>query len=97
MIQTILKTATLTDLRDAREQVAHWLHLNADEVSSVVAVAYICKHFEQGDYSSWDGWIEMRTNDAASEDRAYERALRARGERRSTGDAALMQWTARHA
>lgn len=88
MIQTILKTATLTDLREAREQVAHWLHLNVDEVSSVVAVAYICKHFEQGTYSSWEGWIEMRAADAASEDRAYEAALRARGARRSMGDEA---------
>lgn len=69
MIHTILKTATLTELREAREQVAHWLHLNVDEVSSVVAVAYICKHFEQGTYSSWDGWIEMCAADAASGDR----------------------------
>lgn len=92
MIQTILRMAHVADLREAREQVAHWLHLNADEVSSVVAVAYICKHFEQGAYSSWDGWMEMRAADgytayAASqddEDRKYGQALRDRGARRSS-------------
>lgn len=73
MITTILRTATIQQLMDAVDHVSTQLHLPRTQVRSEVAVAYICKHFEQGDYSGWDGWIEMREADQKSIDRYKER------------------------
>jgi hypothetical protein len=35
-------------------------------VSPEVAVAYIVKHFEQGAYSGWDGFVDMLDANAQS-------------------------------
>lgn len=63
MITTILRTAEVRDLNAAARWTADCLHIPEDKVSHVVAVAYVCQHFEQGDYSGWDGFVEMRAAD----------------------------------
>lgn len=73
MITTILRTATARQLEDAANWTADQLHLPRESITRPVAVAYICQHFEQGDYSGWDGWIEMREADEASLRRYKER------------------------
>lgn len=64
MITTIVRTLTREQRTTSRKFVADHLHIPYEDVSSVVAVAYIVKHFEQGAYSGWDGWVEMREADA---------------------------------
>lgn len=59
MITHILNTARSSVLDNAARQVADWLHIPYEDVTNKVAVAYICKHFEQGAYSGWDGFVEM--------------------------------------
>lgn len=64
MITTILREASANQLTAARYFTADCLHIPYGDVSGLVAVAYICRHFEQGDYSGWDGWVAMREADA---------------------------------
>ena len=64
MITLILRDATAEQLRAARCFTATHLHITSMDVPSRVAVAYICQHFEEGDYSGWDGFIEMREADS---------------------------------
>lgn len=73
MITTIVRNATREQRTTSRKFVADLLHIPYEDVSTVVAVAYICKHFEQGSYSGWDGWIEMREADQKSIDQYTER------------------------
>lgn len=78
MITTILRTATVQQLMGAVDFVSDQLHLPPQHVSVQVAVAYICKHFEQGTYSGWDGWIEMRATDQQSINQYNERKRKER-------------------
>lgn len=64
MITTILRTADKKDITAARHYAADHLHVSFLDVQPVIGVAYICQHFEQGDYSGWDGFVEMREADA---------------------------------
>lgn len=64
MILTILRTAHAAHIRAAMGWVSDQLHVPGAEVTELIAVAYICKHFEQGDYTGWDGWVEMLEADA---------------------------------
>lgn len=66
MITTILRTARKRHIEAAVVHVADQLHAPIDEVTEHVAVAYICKHFEQGSYSGWDGFAEMLAADERS-------------------------------
>lgn len=63
MITTILRNATCDQLDSARAWVSDQLHIPFERTTDLVAAAYIVKHFEQGSYSGWDGWIEMREAD----------------------------------
>lgn len=60
MIITILRTATREELYDARLWTSDHLHLPMTSVSSEVAVAYVCQHFEVAEMTSWDGFIDHR-------------------------------------
>lgn len=73
MIITILNTAAHHDIGAAREFTAEHLHLPLGNVSEVVAVAYVLQHFEQGSYSGWDGFVEMREADRHSIEQYNER------------------------
>jgi hypothetical protein len=75
MIITILRTAHASDVRAAMRWTADNLHIPEGEVTELFAVAYVVRHFEQGDYSGWDGYVEMRAADQASIDR-YRRSTR---------------------
>ncbi len=59
MITLILKNASLSQLSAAVQYTADHLHIPESMVTSTVAVAYICKHFEMGAYTGWDGFTEM--------------------------------------
>lgn len=59
MITHILKTASDWMLHQAREWTADHLHVDRSSVSATVAVGYVCRHFEVGTYSGWDGFAEM--------------------------------------
>lgn len=72
-IYDITRTMGVTRGRQARQYVADQLHLDYKDIDAVVAVAYIQRHFEMGDYSAWDGWVEMIEADEASERRYRER------------------------
>lgn len=58
MITLILKTASVDELRKARLYVSDCLHLPLDDVTVPVAVAYVCGHFEMGQLTGWDGFVE---------------------------------------
>lgn len=55
----IVRRADAQLLMDAREYVAHVLHVALDDVPFITAVSYIDKHFETIGYSGWEGWVEM--------------------------------------
>lgn len=59
MITTILRTCARADLEAAYHYTANHLHVPVSEITDTVAVAYVLRHFEQGAYSGWDGWVEM--------------------------------------
>lgn len=56
-ILTILEGATGSQLVAARHWVADNLHIPVYEVRSVMAVAYIVRHFQSGQLEGWDGFI----------------------------------------
>lgn len=58
MITEILRHATIDQLAAAITWTADNLHLPEQHVSGQVAVAYVCKHFEAGQLTGWDGFIE---------------------------------------
>lgn len=58
MITTILGDATVAQLTAAIRWTADNLHLPETHVSAPVAVAYVCRHFEAGQLTGWDGFIE---------------------------------------
>lgn len=64
MILEILRTARSAHIRSAMGWVSDQLHVPAALVTEHVAVAYVCKHFEQGTYTGWDGWVDMLEADA---------------------------------
>lgn len=66
MITTIVRNAAHDDLLMARMWTSDQLHIPRDMVSPEVAVAYIVKHFEQGAYSGWDGFVDMLDANAQS-------------------------------
>jgi len=59
MITTILRNATTAQILAARHHTANHLHIPFPDVTKVVAVAYVNKHFEQGTYENWDGFVAM--------------------------------------
>lgn len=59
MILNILRTARAAHIWAATRWVSDQLHVHGAEVTEMIAVAYVCKHFEQGTYTGWDGWVEM--------------------------------------
>jgi hypothetical protein len=69
----IVRRADAQLLMDARQYVSDVLHVALDDVPFITAVAYIDKHFEQGTYSGWEGWVEMGLGDEESVRRAKER------------------------
>ena len=64
MIHTILCSAQPSELLDAKVFTATHLHVGPQDITDLIAVAYICQHFEQGTYSGWDGFVEMLEADA---------------------------------
>lgn len=62
MITTIIANATGKQLRTAVTHTADHLHVPEETVSVTVAVAYIVRHFEMGQLSGWDGFIENLEN-----------------------------------
>lgn len=66
MITTILRTADTAHINVARKWVSDHLHIPESDVTPVVAVAYICRHFEQGVYYGWDGFVDMLKADQAA-------------------------------
>lgn len=66
MIITILRTAHPKHVRAAMHTTADHLHVPVSEVSELIAVAYVCAHFQQGSYSGWDGFTEMLDADEQS-------------------------------
>lgn len=64
MITTILRTATDEQLSTARHYTADHLHIPFQGVSLLVAVAYVNAHFQQGQYTAWDGFVGMLEADA---------------------------------
>lgn len=64
MITTILRNITHQQLRAAYYYTADHLHIPVSEITDATAVAYVCRHFEQGAYSGWDGFTEMLEADA---------------------------------
>lgn len=64
MIITILRTAYAPHVRAAMRWTADNLHIPEGEVTELFAVAYVVKHFEQGAYTGWDGWVAMLEADA---------------------------------
>lgn len=63
MITTILRNCTRGQLEAAYLWTAEQLHIPWGELTDTVAVAYVARHFEQGTYSGWDGFVEMREAD----------------------------------
>lgn len=57
MITTIIANATGPQLRAAITHTANHLHVPEECVGATVAVAYIVKHFEMGQLSGWDGFL----------------------------------------
>lgn len=64
MIITILRNATRKQLEAAYHYTADHLHIPVEEVTDIVAVAYVAAHFEQGVYLSWEGFTHMLKADA---------------------------------
>lgn len=64
MIITILRNATRPQLVAAYHYTADHLHIPVGEVTDIVAVAYVCAHFKQGGYLSWEGFADMLETDA---------------------------------
>lgn len=58
MITHIAAHASTQQLNAAIRWTADNLHLPVGGVSVWVAVAYICKHFESGQLTGWDGFIQ---------------------------------------
>jgi hypothetical protein len=73
-INTILRTADLKYLHEARQFVAGALHIDVTYVTREVAVGYIQNHYETIGYSGWDGWVEMLQADEESIRRYQERS-----------------------
>lgn len=63
MITTILRTAHARHIRAAMQHTADHLHVPVSELTELIAVAYVVRHFEQGAYSGWDGFVAMREAD----------------------------------
>lgn len=59
MITTILASAHPDDLHEARTWTSGQLHAYWADVSQPVAVAYVIRHFRQGDYEGWEGFVAM--------------------------------------
>ena len=59
MIITILRTAHAKHIRAALYHTANHLHVPVEEITEMIAVAYIVQHFKQGAYEGWDGFVEM--------------------------------------
>lgn len=72
MITTIARNATSKQLVKAVDWVSDQLHVPWPDIGPVVAVAYVVKHFRQGDYEGWDGFIEMISVDEESIAKAKE-------------------------
>jgi hypothetical protein len=62
MITTIIRNATGPQRRAAITHTADHLHVPEETVSIEVAVAYIVRHFEMGQLSGWDGFVENLEN-----------------------------------
>lgn len=62
MIVTILRTAHARHIRAAMRWTADNLHIPEGEVSELVAVAYVVRHFKMGELYSWDGFVEGVVN-----------------------------------
>jgi hypothetical protein len=66
----IVRRGDAKRLHQARDYVADVLHVNIEDLEHVTAVAYIDRHFKQGSYSGWEGWVEMMDTDDESQRRA---------------------------
>jgi hypothetical protein len=64
MITTIIEHAEWSHLRSALIFTSNCLHVPPDDVSTAVAVAYVIRHFKQGTYEGWEGFVEMLKADA---------------------------------
>lgn len=54
--------ATASELAAATRWTADHLHVPADHLTHIVAVAYVVRHFEMGQLSGWDGFVECLEN-----------------------------------
>lgn len=59
MITTILRNCTRQQLEAAYHYTADHLHVPVSELTDTVAVAYVVRHFEQGQYTGWTGFFQM--------------------------------------
>lgn len=58
MITLIISFATPAQLNSAVTWTADNLHVPEEELTPSVAVGYVCKHYEAGVLTGWDGFIE---------------------------------------
>lgn len=58
MITTILRNCTRRQLEEAYNYAACCLHIHPNDLTDVAAVAYVCRHFESGQLTGWDGFIQ---------------------------------------
>lgn len=58
MIITIIRNAHPRQIEAAIRWTADNLHVPWDLINEYVAVGYVCKHFEVGELTGWDGFIE---------------------------------------
>lgn len=58
MITNILRTAQPEHIVQAIVWTADNLHVPPSTISYHVAVAYVCRHFEAGQLTGWDGFVE---------------------------------------
>lgn len=75
MITTILRNATDEQLGAARRYTADHLHIPFEDVTLQTAVAYVNRHFEQGVYENWDGFVEMLAADKKTNAPAKHRVI----------------------
>ena len=55
---TIYRNATIAQLMEAVDWTSERLHIPRKDVTVMTAIAYVCRHFEAGELSGWDGFVK---------------------------------------
>lgn len=58
MLLNILRNAYRFEITEARHFTANNLHVPWEDVSDIVAVGYVVRHFHSGQLEGWDGFCE---------------------------------------